>query len=260
MSARIAIVCAVLFVLAPAPGFAQDDAELERAADLFQQGIELTDVERWGEAVEYFRRSLEIIERPSTLFNLGIALHRLGRATESTRTLERFRELAAGDEALRARVQEAERLLVTIRATIGELRLAVDPPDAIVRIDGSVAPGDGALRTIAIDPGSHRVLVEASGHRTAESEVSVLPGATLEEEVRLEPLPVTAELEPPPADAPTPSDGASDDGWLWGLGIGLAAAAVVAIVVTAVVLAPSNDPLSEYGGSTGRTYEPLLRF
>ena len=58
---------------------ARDDARLEEARVLFERGLALTDEERWAEALEYFRRSRAISERPSGVYNAAVALYHLGR-------------------------------------------------------------------------------------------------------------------------------------------------------------------------------------
>src|SRR5262245_12309570 len=72
-------VCLAVFALGlwASPLAAQSPDEQARA--LFEQGLAASDAQRWLEAASLFQRSRELVERPSTLFNLVVVLHRLGR-------------------------------------------------------------------------------------------------------------------------------------------------------------------------------------
>ncbi len=59
------------------PAFAQDAepiSEVTEARALFERGSELTRQRRFSEAAESYARSAELVERPSTLFNLASTL------------------------------------------------------------------------------------------------------------------------------------------------------------------------------------------
>jgi hypothetical protein len=88
-----------------------------------------------------------------------------------------------------ADVARAQRLLAELTASRGTLVLAVDPEDALVEVDGGLVEGDGAERTLALDPGRHRVVVSAPGHRADRFEISVLSGASERRSALLERLP-----------------------------------------------------------------------
>ena len=159
---------------------AQNTAEARR---LFEEGIDRADQERWGEAVELFRRSRAIVERPSTVFNLGNALFRLARYQDAVRAFEDFLRIAEASDADGRR--SAQQLMETARRSLGRLVLTLSPGEAEVRIDGQVVDGSGATREITIDPGEHTLAVRAPGRREATSRVSVLPGARVEQRVEL---------------------------------------------------------------------------
>lgn len=172
----------------PPTSAAQDTREAQR---LFERGVELADAERWGEAAEYFRRARDVVERPSIVCNLGIALHHLGEAVAAAEALERCGELAREDAAWgranTALVERTERLLAEL--ALGTLVLSLDPPDALVSIDGVAVEGSGSPRHLAVDPGLHHVTVTAEGHRPWTADVSVLSGAEEERTVSLERAP-----------------------------------------------------------------------
>jgi hypothetical protein len=173
-------------------GHAQDAApsaeQLAEARSLFERGLAASDAERWGEAVELFRRAREIVERPSIVFNLGQALVRLGRSSEARAAPDRF--VAITDpRADQADIAVAQRLLAELAAAQGTLELSVEPAEAVVELDGAPLKGSGAERTITLDPGRHRIAVSAPSHRPDRFEVSVIAGSRERRSALLERLP-----------------------------------------------------------------------
>lgn len=149
------------------------DPRVEEARALFQQGVELSRQDRWGEALEYFRRSLAIVERPNTIFNIAGIYVRLGRGTEAVVAYRRYLELAPPDDPDRA---AAERALVVAEASIAQLELEVYPADAVVRIDGRRVDGATRIRRLELDPGQRVLTIAAPGRLTQTIYVSALPG------------------------------------------------------------------------------------
>ena len=166
-------------------GGASTEAE---ARSLFEVGVRYVEQERWGEALEYFRRSREMMERPSTVFNMAVALLRLGRPTEGVRALDDYLRMAegAGEEGRRA---EARRLLEPALASIARIQLQISPSDADVRIDDQVIAGEGAEREIPLDPGEHVVTLSAAGFETMRQRWSVLDGERSSRQLTLVALP-----------------------------------------------------------------------
>lgn len=210
---RFVTVLLLAFVVASvAPASAQTPAAatpaqgtLDDARRYFEQGLAMSDQERWGEAVEFLRRSLAIVERPSTLYNIGVAYLRVGKPTSARTSLERF--LAVSDARQeRARRAEATRLVAEANRAIARLTLAVDPPNARVLVDGNAVDRS---QPVALDPGSHVVVVEGDGYERQSVEVSLLPGENLERRVVLAqtaaPAADPAVAAAPPVDAPTPA-------------------------------------------------------
>ncbi len=190
------VVCAVLSV----PARAQDVAEAQR---LFTRGVALADAERWGEAAEYFRRARAIVERPSIVCNLGVALHHAGSASEASAALARCGELARQDpswgEANAPLVERAAHLLAELAPARGQLHFTVEPPIAAISVDGVLFEGSGATRELSVDPGRHRVSISAPGFVTRTEEISVLSGASITSTYTLAPssTPATLVVEAP---------------------------------------------------------------
>lgn len=78
-------------------------------------------------------------------------------------------------------------------ANSGEVRVVVDPPDAIVRIDGAlIAPG----RPVWIEAGAHTIEVTRAGHRPHKRQFLLDAGGRARFDVKLVPA-----ASPPPAAA-----------------------------------------------------------
>jgi hypothetical protein len=183
-----------------------EDSADAAARALFEQGMTLAAEERWGEAVEFFRRARALVERPSIDFNLGISLFTLGRHVEAQAALERF--LASSDATADAIDRaHAEAILVEARAAVAEVVLTVSPAEASVRVDGLATGGEGASRTLRLDPGEHRVEVAAAGYGARASDLALLPGARETLEVSLVPVAPHLDVIPSVASAEILVDG-----------------------------------------------------
>ena len=121
--------------------------------------------------------------------NLGVALHHLSEAGAATEALLRCQELAREDPAWgtanAALVARTERLLAELRPALGRLTLTLEPPGAVVAIDGELREGTGSPREFELDPGTHRVGVSAPGFSSRSEEVSILSGASETRSIRL---------------------------------------------------------------------------
>jgi tetratricopeptide (TPR) repeat protein len=164
-----------------APARAQDAAAARRS---FTEGQRLAAEERWVEALEAFEASLELLERPGTVFNVAAVLIRLGRARDAIRAIERFMEISdpRRDAAMRG---NAEQLRAAAEESLQHVTLTVRPPGASVEVDGELAEGTGAERALILDPGSHTVAVAFEGY---ETERFALEPGTRERAIALSPL------------------------------------------------------------------------
>lgn len=201
------LLAGALVLSAAGPAMAQTQtAPLTEARTLFEQGMRLVEAERWGEALEFFRRSRALAERPSTVFNTGSVLVRLGQMAEAIETLEAF--LRVSDNAANAAERaEAQRLLGEARLAQGRLALALNVADAEVFVDAGLVAGGGDRRALLLDPGAHRLRVVAAGHAEQSLSVSVLPGQAQSIAVTLQALPTRLLLTLAPARAQVALDG-----------------------------------------------------
>jgi hypothetical protein len=165
-------------------------ADREEARRLFEEGVRYSAQERWGEALEYFRRSAARLPRPSTLFNIAVAEVRLGRPTTALGSLRAYLRASENEPGENTRRDSARALLETVLETVAELRLVVSPSHTEVRVDGVPQAGEGPLRVVMLDPGLHRLTVSAPDYEPETFELSVLDGEQTAREVSLVPVPV----------------------------------------------------------------------
>jgi hypothetical protein len=169
-------------------------ARLKQARKLFERGLELSEGDRWGEALELFKRSRMLIERPATVFNLATVLFRLGRPKEALRAIDDYFELEdTGDKANKRR-EMARQLRADLQNMLSTLILTVNPTHAQVRVDGRSIDGSGRNRRIVLNPGTHLLTVRADGHTSHLGRVSALAGETITRQVPLSPLQATVSV------------------------------------------------------------------
>jgi hypothetical protein len=173
----IAALFAAAVCVTSAPALAQDVAR-----ESFERGMQALQGGRYADAVRAFERSYA--ERPVSIvqFNLGLAYRGLGRATSAIAAFERYLQTAGADtnpqELANVRAETAR-----LRATLATLRVRVNPPDAIVRLDGQQAQlsPDGT----PVDPGPHVLDVTRDGSRPEHRELLLSEGSTELVEVTL---------------------------------------------------------------------------
>jgi hypothetical protein len=189
----------LILLLLARPAAAQEDERVERAKDLFRQGYELAVEEKWAEALEKLEASRALIERPSTLFNIGTALLRLARPSEAIAAFERYLELTSPEDPGRA---EATSFLEQARGSVAVLQIQVTPPEAEVTVDGRrVDP----MQSIIVDPGTRVIAASAPGFSDRSISVEVTAKETRQVALELSAVPPEAPpLPPPPAAEPPP--------------------------------------------------------
>lgn len=178
--------------------------EHRRARELFDEGVELARQKKWAESLARLEASTALVERSTTIFNVGTVLLRLGRPTESIRAFERYLEIAPAEDdegrsAARATIEEARRLVAYVE-------VAVDPADAEIRVDDVVIQGIGRERHLELDPGERTLRVQARNLETYEAILHLAPGDHMQVAVTLRPsaAPVSAEAIEPLDDAVAP--------------------------------------------------------
>lgn len=204
---------------------ATTDLSSEEARRLFEAGVAALQDERYADALSLFEQSYRIRRSASALLNMGLSLRALGRFVEARQRFQQFRELAS--PSLRERYDsDVTGYLADIDRRIGHLRITrLEPPDAIVTIDGrQVRWGPG--RETLIDPGEHRIEADAPGYTYFRQSIRVDNGGQVELPIVLQPLPRT-------------DNSVTSQWWFWTvLGLGTAAAVVVPLLVATTVEGP----------------------
>lgn len=175
----IATVLASLLLAAGARAQPRQSVDGPSARELFERGVGHAEAGEWEPALEDFRASLALVERPRTLFNVAVALDHLERGPECVAAIDALLDHEDVDPRDR---EEAERLRRRWRARLGRLVLRLEPAGARASVDGDPLEGMEAL----LAPGTHRLRVEAPGHRPLERDVEIAAGGERRLELALE--------------------------------------------------------------------------
>jgi hypothetical protein len=202
---KLALVAALIFASSsvgmPSRLLAQTDRsaaptaeQVSEARRLFEKGLTLAEWERWEESLAAFRRSADLVPRPSTSYNIANALYRLDRPAEGLVELDRLRVMAETQRDAETLRREAN-LRALLLVSVAELRVGITPSDASLFIDGHMSSESGFERLVRLDPGKHSLRVERQGYVTALRQVHLERGARKYESIVLSPDPA-AEAEP----------------------------------------------------------------
>jgi tetratricopeptide (TPR) repeat protein len=238
------LVSLALAVPAEAQSGGPGRAEVPEAQRLFEQGVEMLGQSRFGEALDLFRQSYGLEPQPVVLLNIGMCQKVLGDLPAAHDTLARYLgEVGEGaDEEL---VASANQALAEIELSTGTIALDIDPPGAVVTVDGAPIVAERLARPLRVLPGSHVVEVQQEGRVADRRTIEV--GSGSEVQLVLQLLPV--------ARAPDPGAGAAADDGMSGLelgawiGVGVAAAAGATAVVTGSLGLVYRDDFVD-GGAT----------
>jgi tetratricopeptide (TPR) repeat protein len=128
---------------APAPNVPNAEAKAE-----FEKGLAALRADRWQEAELHFRRSLELVPRPSTTYDLAYVLFRQGRPGESIALLEALeRDRSPEADAYR---EFAAKLLPQVRADLQTEQPRVAPAKPVaVRPDAPPPPASSDSTPVA---------------------------------------------------------------------------------------------------------------
>lgn len=202
MVKTLSFLLALTFTLACAPlANAQPantamESKTEQARRLFEEGVALANSKDWTEALWAFRRSRNLVPRPSTSYNIANALYRIDRPVEGLAELDKYDEMPAvlADRAAQERGKMLRGLLQDAAARV---QLAITPPDAEVHVDGRRSKSTGRDRVIRLNPGPHSVRVTRDGYVPTRLEVQVERGGRETRAIAL-----TPRAAPPAAPAP----------------------------------------------------------
>jgi len=247
------IALGTLVLLFAARGIAAEDGSdvSEEAKRAFEQGLDLLRAEKWAQAEIAFRHSFDLVQRPSTLYDLAFVVYMQGRPRECMTLLEGMSRIPEPNDP---KYQDyAAALMRRARSDLSAIRLLVTPPDAAVRIDGEVPSGSGAARSLEVLPGRHEAEISARGYATKKVELETRAGTELEREIALDPLskPALPEAERAPAHG---SGLLTATPWIIA---GTGGALLVAGVVTGIVAKNADDEFQRKC-PTDRNCDPSL--
>ena len=241
MKKPLAIALCALSLLSAAPAFAEPTADDRAVArSLFDQARVFMKNNDYTGAAPKLEESMRLDPGVGTLFNLADCYEHLGRVASAWGAFAEAADLArrAGqkerEDVARARANALEPKLSRIH-----MHLASPRPEGLeIHLDNKLL-GPATLDTdLPIDPGDHRVHLNAPGKTAADIDVkiSTTPDTTKVELPALADAPVAPVAPPPvvvmpPVEPPAPQTPSSD--WHRPAAIALGAGAVVGLAIGA---------------------------
>jgi hypothetical protein len=156
---------ALALLVASVPARAADPARERERAALYKEGVDLAAAAKWADAVERFRRVIQIRASPKAMYTLGEAEEHAGQLAEARRSYRA--SLDAARAASQADVVDlAGQALGKVESRVPQItvklegKTAAHGGDLRASIDGRAAPVGAATD---VDPGDHEVRVEATG-------------------------------------------------------------------------------------------------
>ncbi len=158
--------------------------DVERARELFAEGVRLIDEEQFAEAVARFRAVMPIRSTPQVKYNLALALRGTGELSEAA---ELFREVSTSRSAAEGLRDDARHMLRALERDVGHLtiRVAGDDDRAVVTLDGHAVGLDRLGYAIAVPPGDHEVVLRRGDETLSSEEVHVARGRSSEVTLRI---------------------------------------------------------------------------
>ncbi len=190
------------------PALAEPSVEqLLRARDLFNEAERLEGASRWPAAALKLEEAISVKETPGLRYHLAFCQQRMGQLVKALGNYERAGALIAAGAAapdvsdlLGAARADLEARIPTLRVRVSESREGV----RVLIDEQPVAPGQLG-RPVRLDPGTHRVRIDAADHHPLELEVTLAERERRLVEPKLEPRATPTDRSPEmpalPADA-----------------------------------------------------------
>lgn len=232
--------CASLALLLAVKLFAADgwaeDASTTRAREYFQAGAQAYSLGEFGAAIQAFEQAYALAPRPAVLFSIAQAERRQYFSSQDLTHLQRAVEMYRrylSDETQTARKPDAVQALSELEPILARSSMSDSPSEAgrshsgqlpapapaasptrvmisspahgaILSLDGQVPVPSPLVREV--EPGEHRVRIEAPGYRMVERRVIAVSGELVTVDVPLSEKPAFLVLQAP-ADAQLSVDG-----------------------------------------------------
>jgi hypothetical protein len=192
-------------------GATADDSETQRV-ELYREASKAAASGHWAEAKERLRAVLAIRSSAKVLFSLAEAEEHLGQLAHAQADYARSLEEAAAEGKTEV-VEAAEQAQRALAARVPHVRVVVSGAEP--GRPGTSASASGASATlddqpvpvgtaVALDPGEHRLVVNAPGMRATVRDMKVGEAEQVELSVSLEPDHAARALPPPVSPVPPP--------------------------------------------------------
>jgi hypothetical protein len=260
LSALTASALFVFLTLHVTPLRAQTDEQRRQARELAAQGFDALQRKDFAEAEDAFRRADALVHAPTLVLDHARALVGLGRLVEAHEGFAQvLREGVAANAPWqwRSAVDAARAELGAIEPRLAWLTVTVSGPRAPeVKIDSKLLRQAGLGVRLAMDPGTHTIVVRADRFLPVEKVVTLDEGQAAKVELVAEPdpsaAPAPAESKPAPQvifvntpEAPKARDNTLATILLTAGGVGLVTGAVTGFLA----LGARSDLKDRCGGS-----------
>lgn len=208
---RLSSLLAAALVFAASTAHAQRDARLDLAAEAdlhFERGVERQQRGDCAGALEHYLLSNRLAYNKNVVFNIAACFEELGRYDQAYRYYADY----AAEELEEADRQAAEQALARIRRRVALIRIDSDPPGATIYLNREDLGARGQTpRTLAVEPGGYRVILQREGYEEAAMEVTASRGVERTVELSLTPILATVQLVGGPAGAEVRVDDPESD-------------------------------------------------
>ncbi len=262
----LAVLSCTLVVGSPREASAEpSDVDLAGARKLFEQGIHQEEAGDWAAALVTFRKVAAVRANHVVRFHVGLCLEKTGKLVAARDEFLVARGLAEKEDSPDAKktVASATKHITALDARIPRIRVRRPEVGATLSIDGTLVGGLFDTQ-VPLDPGKHRIDVQAAGYEPYHAEVTTLEGELTPVEI----TPVLTKTKPSAPDKPTAvaeGDPRSSAPWfvvgtgaavLVGAGVfyGLRSSALADVDASCAGARTSCDPALSDTAARGKTY------
>lgn len=171
VAAALSMPCASLAQAPAQPPATPPRGEVQ---ERFLRAVTLFSQRNFEGALAEFERVYQLTGSADLLFNIGRTHEALGRYPESAAAVEEYLRRSANLPPERR--GEVEQVLANVRRYIAYLRVAVEPANAALRIDGRAIDAARLAAEIPVSPGRHRLEAQLGGYLSDAQDVVVPSG------------------------------------------------------------------------------------
>lgn len=242
----------------PSRAAAQDGGR-SAARMQFDLGVDLFARAQYADALAAFERAYNIQPHPVVRVNLASCHEKLNDPAAALTQYELF--LSEMGNTPSDKTKDVQKAVRRLRREVGYLDVTVDPPHAILRIDGGEPIAADAAPRVNLRAGTHSVEASLEGYRSLARDVTVRAGKAAKISLRLDAQEITEEpletaetpaTDEPAADAEELTADADSGGTIFtprvlvagGISLGLLGGAVVTGVVALGAKGDFDDAVS----------------